>query len=172
VNAQPHLGHAYTTIVADALARWHRLSGDDVHLLTGTDEHGLKIQQAADAKGVTPQEFADSIAPLFAQAWDKLNIQYDDFIRTTETRHERQVQAFIERLQKSGALYKGSFEGWYDEGQEEYYTETRAKELDYKSPISGRPLTRATEQNYYFKLSSFQKQLEDFFAACFAALVF
>jgi methionyl-tRNA synthetase len=84
VNAEPHLGHAYTTIVGDALARWHRLLGDDVRYVTGTDEHGLKIQQAADAAGVSPQEFVDDIAPKFAAAWDRLNIANDDFIRTTE----------------------------------------------------------------------------------------
>ena len=95
VNAQPHLGHAYTTIVADAVARWHRLLGDDVHLLTGTDEHGLKIQQAADAKGVSPKEFVDSIAPLFAEAWERLDIAHDDFIRTTEARHVAGVRALL-----------------------------------------------------------------------------
>ena len=83
VNAQPHLGHAYTTIVGDALARWHRLLGDDVHFLTGTDEHGLKIQQAADAAGIPPQQFADDIAPLFVKAWERLDITNTDFIRTT-----------------------------------------------------------------------------------------
>ena len=87
VNAQPHLGHAYTTIVCDAVARWHRLLGDDVYFLTGTDEHGLKIQQAAEAAGTTPQAFTDSIAPLFQKAWERLNISHNDFIRTTEQRH-------------------------------------------------------------------------------------
>ena len=97
VNARPHLGHAYTTIIGDALARWHRLLGEEVHFLTGTDEHGLKIQQAADAAGKTPQAFTYEIAPLFQDAWAKLNISNDDFIRTTELRHRRGVQELLQR---------------------------------------------------------------------------
>ena len=98
VNAKPHLGHAYTTIIGDALTRWHRLLGEDVHYLTGTDEHGLKIQQAADAVGKQPKEFADEIAPLFAAAWKRLNIANDDFIRTTEPRHYKAVERLLEDL--------------------------------------------------------------------------
>jgi methionine--tRNA ligase len=165
VNDRPHIGHAYTTTVCDVWARAMRLRGEDVFFLTGTDEHGVKVEKSAAAKGVTPQALADENAAEFQRVLKVFGLTNDDFIRTTEPRHEKQVQHFVKRLLDAGSVYLGTFEGWYDEGQEEYYTETRAKELDYKSPISGRPLTRATEQNYYFKLSAFQKQLEDFFAA-------
>ena len=104
VNAEPHLGHAYTTIVGDALARWHRLLGDDVKFLTGTDEHGLKIQQAAEAAGKSPQEFADEIAPKFAEAWRRLDIANDDFIRTTEPRHKRAVVELLQRCYDAGDI--------------------------------------------------------------------
>ena len=165
VNDRPHIGHAYTTTVCDVWARAMRLRGEDVFFLTGTDEHGVKVEKSAAVKGVTPQALADENAAEFQRVLKVFGLTNDDFIRTTEPRHEKQVQYFVKRLLDAGSVYLGTFEGWYDEGQEEYYTETRAKELDYKSPISGRPLTRATEQNYYFKLSAFQKQLEDFFAA-------
>ena len=162
VNAQPHLGHAYTTIVADALARWHRLSGDDVHLLTGTDEHGLKIQQAADAKGVTPQEFADSIAPLFAQAWDKLNIQYDDFIRTTEERHKRGVAKLLQACYDAGDIELDTYSGLYCVACEAYFTE---EEIDNGNcPIHKRPVEHVEEENYFFRLSRFEDRLLKWYA--------
>ncbi|MEY4810102.1 MAG: hypothetical protein RI986_440, partial [Planctomycetota bacterium] len=152
VNDRPHIGHAYTTTVCDVWARAMRLRGEEVFFLTGTDEHGVKVEKSAAAKGVTPQALADENAAEFQRVLKVFGLTNDDFIRTTEPRHEKQVQHFVKRLLDAGSVYLGTFEGWYDEGQEEYYTETRAKELDYKSPISGRPLTRATEQNYYFKL--------------------
>ena len=164
VNDRPHIGHAYTTTVCDVWARAMRLRGEDVFFLTGTDEHGVKVEKSAAAKGVTPQALADENAAEFRRVLQVFGLSNDDFIRTTEPRHERQVQRFVKRLLDSGAVYLGTFEGWYDEGQEEYYTETKAKELDYKSPISGKPLARATEQNYYFRLSAFQERLERFFA--------
>jgi len=164
VNDRPHIGHAYTTTVCDVWARAMRLRGEDVFFLTGTDEHGVKVEKSAAAKGVTPQALADENAAEFRRVLSVFGLSNDDFIRTTEPRHERQVQRFVKRLLDSGAVYLGTFEGWYDEGQEEYYTETKAKELDYKSPISGKPLARATEQNYYFRLSAFQERLERFFA--------
>lgn len=165
VNDRPHIGHAYTTTVCDVWARAMRLRGEDVFFLTGTDEHGVKVEKSAAARGVSPQALADENAAEFRRVLQVFGLSNDDFIRTTEPRHERQVQAFVKRLLDSGSVYLGTFEGWYDEGQEEYYTETKAKELDYKSPISGRPLARATEQNYYFRLSAFQQRLEQFFAA-------
>ena len=165
VNDRPHIGHAYTTTVCDVWARAMRLRGEDVFFLTGTDEHGVKVEKSAAAKGVTPQALADENAAEFQRVLKVFGLSNDDFIRTTEPRHEKQVQAFVKRLLDSGSVYLGTFEGWYDEGQEEYYTDTKAKELDYKSPISGRPLARATEQNYYFRLSAFQQRLEQFFAA-------
>jgi methionyl-tRNA synthetase len=121
VNAEPHLGHAYTTIVGDALARWHRLLGDDVTFLTGTDEHGLKIQQAAEASGMTPQEFTDSIAPKFSDAWERLNITNDDFIRTTEPRHKAAVAELLQRCYDAGDIELDTFAGKYCVACEEYY---------------------------------------------------
>ena len=113
VNAEPHLGHAYTTIVGDALARWHRLLGDDVKYVTGTDEHGLKIQQAAEAAGVSAQEFTDEIAPKFAAAWERLNISNDDFIRTTEPRHKAAVAELLQRCYDAGDIELDTFAGKY-----------------------------------------------------------
>ncbi|MCE9619827.1 MAG: methionine--tRNA ligase [Planctomycetes bacterium] len=163
VNDHPHIGHVFTTTLCDAWARAIRLQDGDVFFLTGTDEHGVKVEKSAAAHNMTPQAWADINAAEFQRALALFDLTNTDFIRTTQPRHEKQVQAFIERLQKSGALYKGAFEGWYDEGQEEYLTETRAKECDFKSSISGRPLVRAKEENWYFKLSAFSDRLKAHF---------
>lgn len=160
VNDQPHIGHVYTSTVADAYARYRRSRGDDVFFLTGTDEHGLKVEQSADKRGIDPQELADENSKKFRDVMEAYDISFDEFIRTTDDYHERQVQAFVKLLQEKDAVYLGKFEGWYDEGQEEYYTESKAKELDYKSPISGKDMVRSSEENYYFRLSKFQKELE------------
>jgi methionine--tRNA ligase len=165
VNDRPHIGHAYTTTICDVWARAARLAGREVFFLTGTDEHGQKVEKSAQARGITPQALADENAAEFRKVMGTFGLTNDDFIRTTEPRHERQVQAFVQRLLERGDVYLGEFEGWYDEGQEEYHTETKAKELDYKSPISGKPLVRAKERNYYFRLSAYQARLEQFFAA-------
>jgi methionyl-tRNA synthetase len=164
VNARPHLGHAYTTIVGDALARWHRLCGDDVHFLTGTDEHGLKIQQAADAAGKTPQEFADGIAPLFQDAWQRLNISNDDFIRTTEPRHRAGVQELLQRCYDAGDIELGVYQGKYCVACEEYYTDEELLPGD-QCPIHKRPVEYFEEENYFFRLSRFQDRLLDWYAA-------
>jgi methionyl-tRNA synthetase len=162
VNARPHLGHAYTTIVGDALTRWHRLLGDDVHYLTGTDEHGLKIQQAADAAGKTPKEFADEIAPLFEQAWKRLNIANDDFIRTTEPRHRVAVETLLRACYEAGDIYLGTYSGLYCVGCEEYYV---ADELTNGTdcPIHKRPVEHFEEENYFFRLSAFEQRLLDWY---------
>ncbi|MDA0803786.1 MAG: methionine--tRNA ligase [Planctomycetota bacterium] len=165
VNDRPHIGHAYTTIISDVWARASRLQGRSTFFLTGTDEHGAKVEKSATARGITPQALADENAAEFQRVLGTFGITCDDFIRTTQPRHIRQVQAFLKALAARGAVTLGTFQGWYDEGQEEYYTETRAKDLGYKSPISGRDLVRASEDNYYFRLSQFQKPLEAFFAA-------
>ncbi|MGA1517797.1 MAG: class I tRNA ligase family protein, partial [Phycisphaerales bacterium] len=165
VNDRPHIGHAYTTTLCDVWARFMRISGRDVFFLTGTDEHGVKVEKSARERGVSPQALADENAAEFRRVLGLFGLSNDDFIRTTEPRHERQVQRFLERLERSGAVYLGEFEGWYDEGQEEYHTETKAKELDYKSPVTGRPLVRAKESNYYFRLSAFAERLEKHFEA-------
>jgi methionine--tRNA ligase len=163
VNDRPHIGHAYTTTLCDVWARAMRFEGRDVFFLTGTDEHGVKVEKSAEARGIAPQALADENAAEFQKVMGMFNLTNDDFIRTTEPRHERQVQALVKRLLDTGDVYLGEYEGWYDEGQEEYVTETKAKESDFKSPISGKPLVRANERNYYFKLSAYQDRLEALF---------
>ncbi|MSR42363.1 MAG: methionine--tRNA ligase, partial [Phycisphaerales bacterium] len=165
VNDRPHIGHAYTTTLCDVWARAQRLNGRDVFFLTGTDEHGAKVEKSARERGVSPQALADENSAEFRKVMALFGLSNDDFIRTTEERHESQVKLFVQRLLASGDVYLGEFEGWYDEGQEEYVTDTRAKELEYKSPISGKPLVRAKEHNYYFKLSAYQARLEQYFEA-------
>ena len=163
VNDKPHIGHAYTTTLCDVWARAMRWLGSDVFFLTGTDEHGLKVEKRARELGISPQELADKNAVEFRNVMDLFNLTNDDFIRTTEVRHVAQVGKFVQKLVDQGDIYLGEFEGWYDEGQEEYYTETKAREIDYASPVSGKPLVRATETNYYFRLSAYQDQLEKLF---------
>src|SRR5690349_8743794 len=154
-NAEPHLGHVYTTICADTVARYHRLCGDDVYFLTGTDEHGVKMVKTAETKGVEPGALADSVVEVFKATWREYDITHDDFIRTTEPRHKSAVQEIVRRLLANGDIYLGAYEGWYDEGQEEFVTETEAKAAEYKSVVSGRPLVRYKEPTYFFKLSKY-----------------
>jgi methionyl-tRNA synthetase len=168
VNAEPHLGHAYTTIVGDALTRWHRLLGDDVKFLTGTDEHGLKIQQAADAAGLSPQAFCDEIAPKFRSAWDRLDIAYDDFIRTTEPRHKQAVLDLLQRCYDAGDIELGTYSGKYCVSCEEYYTDDELVSVDgveHCCPIHRRPVDSYEEENYFFRLSRFEDRLLDWYAA-------
>ena len=152
VNDKPHIGHSYTTIAADVLARFWRAEGRDVHFLTGSDEHGIKIFKAACEKGQTPRELADEVVVHFQDLWKDLNISHDDFIRTTEPRHEKRVQELIRRLVESDQIYLGKYEGWYDEGQEEFVTESAARDNEYKSAISGKELVRYSEPTWFFRL--------------------
>ncbi len=162
VNDVPHIGHAYTTIVADALARWHRLRGDQTYFLTGTDEHGLKIQRAAVAAGETPRELADRVSERFREAWRELNISNDDFIRTTEERHYAAVQHFLEALHEAGAIELGSYSGLYCVPCEAYYQPDDL--VDGCCPIhTGRPVEEMAEENYFFKLSAYQDALLDYY---------
>ena len=156
VNAEPHIGHAYQKIVADALARWNRLRGKKVFFLTGTDEHGQKIARSAEEAGLSPKTFVDKMAKKFEQAWEKLDISFDRFIRTTDPDHERFVQEFIKKIEKD--IYKGSYEGLYCVGCERFYTE---KDLDNgQCPLHpGKKLELIKEETYYFRLSKYQKQL-------------
>ncbi|HBS29146.1 MAG TPA: methionine--tRNA ligase [Phycisphaerales bacterium] len=163
VNDRPHIGHCYTTIVADALARFQRAAGRDVFFLTGTDEHGQKVEKSAAARGMSPKALADANAEHFRQALAFVGSSHDHFIRTTDADHERQVQAALRRLIASGDVYLGTFEGWYDEGQEEYVTENQAREKDYKG-FNGLALVKATEQNYYFRLKKYEEPLKRLFA--------
>lgn len=164
-NAEPHLGHVYTTICADAVARYHRLKGDDTYFLTGTDEHGIKMVKTAADQGIEPRALADRIVPIFQNLWKELGITHDDFIRTTEDRHKASVQAIVTKLVANGDIYLGAYEGWYDEGQEEFVTETEAKAAEYKSTISGRPLVRYKEPTYFFKLSKYAPKVMEYIEA-------
>ncbi|MGP1346084.1 MAG: methionine--tRNA ligase [Phycisphaerales bacterium] len=159
VNDRPHVGHTYTTIVADAIARFMRLSGRDVFFLTGTDEHAEKVVESAARQGVTPQQWADRNAAEFQKAFAFAECSHDDFIRTTEPRHTKRVRAYISAMQGSGDIYLGDYVGWYDPSQEEYLTETVAREHDYKSPVTGRELIKRVEKNYFFALSRYQERL-------------
>lgn len=159
VNDRPHIGHVYTTTMADIFARYHRLCGEDVFFLTGTDEHAAKVVVAAAEQGLTVQQWADRNAAAFQETFRKLGISNDDFIRTSQERHKRKVQQYVRELMERGDVYLGEYEGWYDAGQEEYLPESKAKEYDYKSPISGRPLVRKKEQNYFFRLSRYEERL-------------
>lgn len=159
VNDAPHIGHSYTTIAADVLARFFRDEGRDVRFLTGTDEHGIKIVKAAREKGKTPQELADEVVVHFQNLWKDLEITNDDFIRTSKPRHEKRVQEIVRKLVEKDEIYLGKYEGWYDEGQEEFVTESAARENEYKSEINGKPLVRYSEPGYFFRLSKWVPKL-------------
>ena len=154
-NAEPHLGHVYTTIATDAVARFHRLRGQDTYFLTGTDEHGIKMVKTAAALGIEPRQLAEQTVAIFKNLWKELGITNDDFLRTTQDRHKSAVQEIVRRLLAKDDIYLGTYEGWYDEGQEAFVTETEAKNEDYKSSISGRPLTRYSESSYFFRLTKY-----------------
>ncbi len=158
VNDEPHLGHAYTTVLADVLARYHRLLGDETLFLTGTDEHGQKVQQAADKRGITPQEHCDELSPRFAAVWERLNISNDFYIRTTMEEHKAVVRGLLGDLWDKGEIYADDYEGWYDVGEERFHTE---KELvDGKSP-AGNEVTKIREKNYFFRMGKYQQALID-----------
>lgn len=164
VTAQPHLGHAYSTITADALARWHRLIGDDVHFLTGTDEHGQKVADKAASEGKDPQQFVDEIAPLYAKAWERLGISHDDFIRTTEQRHKIGVAELLQRCYDAGDIELDVYRGKYCVACEEYYTDDELDEGDL-CRIHKRKVEYYEEENYFFRLSRFQQRLLDWYEA-------
>lgn len=161
VNDRPHIGHCYTTLVADVLARFHRLAGDDVLMLTGTDEHAEKVIDRAREAGVGVREWADRNAQAFRDAFTLMGFSNDDFVRTSEDRHKTRASRYIQQLVDSGDIYLGDYVGWYDPGQEEYVTESVAKAHDYKSPVSGKPLEKRTEKNYFFRLSAYEQRLAE-----------
>jgi len=157
VNDEPHLGHAYTTVLADVLARFARLRGQETFFLTGTDEHGQKVQEAAAKRGISPQAQADEMVVRFQEAWRRLHISYDDFIRTTQPRHVRVVQAILQDLWARGEIYRGEYEGWYCVPDERFWTE---KDLvDGNCPDCGRPVERIVEPNYFFRMGAYQEWL-------------
>lgn len=160
VNDRPHVGHCYTTIVADAIARFMRLAGRDVFFLTGTDEHAEKVVESAAKHGVSPMAWADKNAAEFRKAFAFIASSHDDFIRTTEVRHTERVRRYIEAMKGTGDVYLGDYVGWYDPSQEEYLTETVAREHEYNSPVTGRPLIKRTEKNYFFALSRYADRLK------------
>ena len=162
INDVPHIGHAFTTVIGDALCRWHRLLGDDVVYLTGTDEHGLKIQRAAEAQGISPNELADRVSASFRAAWDELDIAYDDFIRTTEDRHAKSASKFIQAIYDNGDIELGTYEGLYCVACEGYYAESELVNGG-NCPIHDRPVEHFTEDNYFFKLSRYQQRLLDWY---------
>jgi methionyl-tRNA synthetase len=156
VNARPHIGHAYTTIACDTIARRQRLLGAETFFLTGTDEHGQKIERAALAAGKTPQQYADEISAEFRQLWKRMGISNDDFIRTTEDRHKKRVQELFRRLRDNGFIYKGTYTGQYCVSDELYVDGAQPGD---PCPTCGRITETVTEENYFFKLSSFQDKL-------------
>ena len=155
VNDKPHIGHAYTTILADVLTRFHRKTGEDVFFLTGLDEHGQKVQQAAKNRGVDPIDHCDEMAPRFLELWEKLHIQNDDFIRTTEKRHVAVVQKILQDVFDSGDIYEDEYEGLYSISEERFITEKEAESGDF------RDIKKIKEKNYFFKMSQYQQPLVD-----------
>ena len=159
VNAAPHLGHAYSTIAADILARHHRQRGEDVFFLTGTDEHGEPVAQAAEREGVSPQELADRNAQRFEALMPRINVSNDFFIRTSDPRHKAKVQEVMQRVHDNGHVYKGLYEGWYCPRCADFKTEAEIGP-DNTCPIHQIPLDREREENWFFRLSAFQERLE------------
>jgi methionyl-tRNA synthetase len=160
VNDKPHIGHSYTTILADVLANYHRLLDVPTHFLTGTDEHGQKVQQAADANGITPQEQCDQTVVRFQELWKRLEITNDDFIRTTEERHKTVVQQTLQELFDKDEIYKAEYEGWYCVGCERFFTE---KDLvEGNCPECSRKVDSIVESNYFFRMSKYQDWLIDY----------
>ena len=153
-SAKLHIGHAYCTTIADSIARFHRLIGEDVFFLTGSDEHGQKIQQKAEEAGVTPIEYVDKIVAGFQNLWKRLNISNDDFIRTTQKRHERVVQEIFNRIYAKGDIYKGSYKGLYCTPCESYWTEHQLDENGC-CPDCHRPVQEVSEEAYFFKMSKY-----------------
>ena len=163
VNDKPHLGHAYTTVLADVLARCQRLFGRDTWFLTGTDEHGQKVQEAAAKLGVAPQVHVDNTVVRFQEAWKRLEIRNDDFIRTTEPRHKLIVQEILQDLYDRGEIYRDEYDGWYCVPEERFFTE---KDLvNGNCPDCGRPVQRVREANYFFKMSQYQDWLVEYIQA-------
>ena len=159
-SANFHIGHCYTTIIADAIARYKRLKGYDVFFQTGTDEHGQKIEKKAEDAGVSPIEYVNPIIDNAKNLWKSLNISYDYFIRTTDSDHERRVQEIFKKMYDKGDIYKGEYKGLYCTPCESFWTESQL--IDGKCPDCGREVKEASEQAYFFKLSKYQDKLEKY----------
>jgi len=157
VNDVPHIGHAYTTLAADVLARYKRLKGFEVFFLTGTDEHGQKVEKAANTAGETPLELADRVMKRFQSLWEKLEISNTDFIRTTQERHKKGVSELFQRVLEKGDIYLGEYEDWYCTPCETFWTETQL--IDFKCPDCNRPTEKLKEESYFFRMSKYQEAL-------------
>jgi methionyl-tRNA synthetase len=164
VNDVPHLGTAYTTIIADALRRYHELRGEETYFMTGTDEHGEKIEEVAVAEKLAPKEFVDRISQRFREAWPQLEIRPDRFIRTTDADHEAWVKELWKKIEANGDLYEGDYEDWYCVGCESYKTEKELEQPGNICPLHKRPVERLKEKTYFFRLSKYEKRLLDFYA--------
>ena len=162
VNARPHIGHAYTTIACDTIARRQRMMGFDTYFLTGTDEHGQKIERAAQAAGKTPQQLTDEVSAEFRALWDRMGLTYDDFIRTTSDKHKQGVQALWRRIRDNGYIYKGHYTGQYCVFDELYVDSVGP---GAPCPECGRPTETVREENYFFKLSAFQDKLIELYTS-------
>ena len=156
VNDKPHIGHAYTTILADVFARYHRAIDGQVFFLTGLDEHGQKVQQAAEKRGFSPQAHCDDLAPRFMELWEKLEIKYDDFMRTTQERHIKVVQKILQDVYKKGDIYLHEYEGWYSVAEERFITEKEKESGQF------RDVRTLKEKNYFFRMSKYQNQLLEY----------
>lgn len=165
VNDKPHIGHAYTTLACDVLARFKRLDGYDVHFLTGTDEHGQKVEKAAEKAGVAPIEFTDSVSQNFRDLAERMNFSHDDFIRTTETRHQKAAQALWSKLVEKGDIYLGAYAGWYAVRDEAFYTESELTDSPDGKKVapSGAEVEWVEEPSYFFRLSDWQDRLLQFY---------
>ncbi|MBS6252584.1 MAG: methionine--tRNA ligase [Clostridium sp.] len=152
-----HIGTAYTTVLADTIKKYHKFKGEDTYLLTGTDEHGQKIQEVAEKNGETPKQYVDKMAKQAKELWQKMDIQYDDFIQTTEERHEKVVQKIFDKFMEQGDIYKGEYEGWYCVPCETYFTETQL--VDGKCPDCGRDVKRMKEESYFFNMKKYAGRL-------------
>lgn len=159
VNDRPHIGHAYTTVLTDVLTRYHKLFGFDAFFMTGVDEHGQKVQKAANIRGISPQEHVDEYSEHFKQLWPKLNIDYGYFIRTTDKEHKDFVRSSLQYLYDKGEIYSKEYSGWYSVGEERFFEESEL--IDGKDPISNRPVEWMQEKNYFFKMSAYQQKLID-----------
>ncbi len=155
VNDKPHIGHAYTTILADVLTRYHAMIGDETFFLTGLDEHGQKVQQAAEKRNMTPQAHCDDLAPRFMELWQRLGIHYDDFLRTTQDRHVKVVQNVLKQVYDNGDIYCDEYEGWYSVAEERFITEVEMKSGQF------REVKKLKERNWFFKMGKYQQKLID-----------